>query len=68
MTKNYLYKLNREIDPYYVCGEVEDLNHMFLECRSRIIPNLDNEFRKVVFESPLTMQNIIRNLNEKTSV
>lgn len=68
LTAKHLCKIGIKDSPRCECGQVEDLEHMFLECPINIIPGfcMYQEFRKIGFSLPLNMNVILRKLGIKT--
>lgn len=65
LTNKYLHQIGIKESPNCECGQMEDLNHMILECPINKIPNHDiyNELISHDTPAPLSMVTILRNLN-----
>lgn len=65
LTKEHLHKIGIKDSPYCECGQIQDINHIFLECPINRIPNLDI-YRMAINKNicaPLSMTNILGNLD-----
>lgn len=67
LTTSHLYRIGIKEDPYCECGQVEDLEHIFLTCPINRIPGHDmyEEFRKTGITPPLNIKTVLSNLNNE---
>lgn len=67
-TKSHLYRLGVTDSPMCDCGQVEDLNHIFLECPTKTVPNIDiyREIQITGINAPFNIKMVLRQLNTET--
>lgn len=65
LTSEYLHKIKIKDSPNCECGQIEDLNHLFLECPINQIPNIDIYGVAISrnIHAPNSMTTILRNLD-----
>lgn len=69
LTKEHLHHIGVEPSPYCECGQIENINHIFLECPINKIPNIDmyEKFRKEnALKTPFNMNEVLKNITQKT--